>query len=376
MKSAPAERVTLRAIAERTGVSRMTVSRALRDDPAVSAGVRQRITQLANRLGYQRDPALGRLMETIRIRKRDRLSDAIAYLTAHDRRAGWRAHQSQQLCHEGAARRAAECGYRLEEFWANEPGMTDARLGEIIWARGIQGVIVAPLPAPQPAFQQFDWARFSAVEVGYSLAQPALHRVCCHHVQSVMLLSEKLHAAGYRRLGLAMSREHDARVHHHWRAGHLSAHSLWGKGPGLMFVGAEWNRAAFSRWLRRARPDAIITIGPQVGEWLRELHVDVPGELGLANVDVALDVPGTTGIDQSIPLIGAAAVDLLTSLIHNHERGVPAVPRVTKVQGTFVQGTSTRSQPRATVSSSSAKVGSGFPVSPPTARYVTSAVIK
>jgi LacI family transcriptional regulator len=344
MEYESAERIPLRLIAEKANVSRMTVSRALRDSPAVSRATRQRIQKIAQRLGYRPDPGLTRLLEAIRFRKQNRQPNVLAYLTAYDQRGGWRRHPTQRICFEGASRRAAECGYRLEEFWVMEPGMTDLRLSQIIRARGIEGVIIAPLPAPRLVLQKFCWEWFSAVEVGYSLALPALHRVCSHQFQSVMLLAEKLHAAGYQRIGLAMSRQHDERVHHHWRAGHLAAHSLWGVGDGrhLMFLSPDWSRDTFQQWLKRCRPDAIITIGPSVGEWLAELDWRVPRDLGLANVDVALDAPGVTGIDQSPQLIGSAAIDLLLSLIQHHERGVPAVPRVTKVQGTFVPGRTIR----------------------------------
>lgn len=347
MENTPAERVPLRVIAERAKVSRMTVSRALRDDPAVSKGTCRRIQKLAKQLGYRPDPNLARLMETIRVRKRGRLPNVIAWLTAHDKRSGWRSDPTMRICFEGATRQAAGCGYKLEEFWAKEPGVNDKRLSEIIRARGIDGVIVAPLPAPQLVFQNFQWDWFSAVEIGYSLASPPLHRVCGHHFESMLLLAQKLYEAGYRRVGMAMNLQDDERGHHHWRGSHLAAQSLWGRrvDRGLMFLPPDWNCDAFAHWLEQHRPDAVIAFGPTVGTWLKKLGIRVPRDIGLANVDVRLDVESTTGIDRNPRLVGAAAIDLLISLIHNNERGVPAVPRVTKVQGTFVQGSTTKCSP-------------------------------
>ena len=62
-----------------------------------------------------------------------------------------------------------------------------------------------------------------------------------------MLVAEKLCAAGYRRIGLAMSREHDDRVRHHWRAGFLTAQSLHALAMDreLMFLSQDWSREAF-----------------------------------------------------------------------------------------------------------------------------------
>lgn len=343
MDDAPDERVSLRVIANKANVSRMTVSRSLRDDRSISKETRQRVKRIAKDLGYRADPSLARLMETIRIRKRERLPNVIAMLTAYDKRSGWRKDPTMRAWFEGAARQADRCGYKLEEFWVREPGMTDQRLSRIIRARGIEGVIVAPLPEPQLILQDFQWDWFSAVEVGYSLISPPLHRVCGHHFESMLLLMQKLFEAGHRRIGVAMKLHDDERSHYHWRGGHLTAQSLWGRiNVGLMFVTADWRCEAFAHWLKRQRPDAVIAFGPTVGAWLRELGLRVPREIGLANLDVRLDAAGTTGIDRNPQLIGPAAINLLISLLHNQERGVPTIPRVTKVQGTFVQGRTTR----------------------------------
>jgi LacI family transcriptional regulator len=352
METDPAERVPLRVIAEQADVSRMTVSRALRNDPSISAATRRRIQKLARALGYRPDPDLARVLDTIRVRKRHRLPNAIAYLTAYDDPAAWRKNPVQRRFFEAATRRAADCGYRLEEFWAKAPGMTDERLGEIIRHRGIDGLIVAPLPAPQLLFQDLPWEHFSAVEIGYSLIRPELDRVCNHQYQSMLLLARRLYECGYRRVGLALDAVQDERVFHHWRAGHLAAHSLWGPGDAraLTFLATEWNRAAFARWFAQARPDAIITIGPFVEEWLGKLGRRIPDDVGVANVDLR---PGAaaTGIDQNAAMVGAAAVDLVVSLVNQNRRGVPAVPRVTLVQGTFVEGRTTLRPAKATARS-------------------------
>ncbi len=345
MESGSAERIPLRIIAEKAKVSRMTVSRALRNDPSIPADTCRRIQKLARQLGYRPDPNLARLMDAIRIRKRERLPDVIAYLTAYDDPTAWRRNPVQRRFFEAATRRASECGYRLEEFWAKAPGMSDERLSEIIRHRGIDGLIVAPLPMPQLVFQNLRWDHFSAVEIGYSLIRPELHRVCNHQYQSMLLLAQKLREMGYRRIGLAMNREQDERVYHHWRAGYLAAQSLWGGNNvrALTFLTSDWNRPAFARWIKRARPDAIITIGPQSEEWLEKLGLRSPDDIGLANVDLR---PGatTTGINQNAPVVGAAAVDLVDSLMSRNQRGVPDIPQVTMVQGSFVEGRTTRGQ--------------------------------
>ncbi|HOO92386.1 MAG TPA: helix-turn-helix domain-containing protein, partial [Opitutales bacterium] len=55
-------------IAREAGVSRNAVSLALRNDPQIAPATRERIHAIADRLGYQRNPAVGTLMSQMRRR--------------------------------------------------------------------------------------------------------------------------------------------------------------------------------------------------------------------------------------------------------------------------------------------------------------------
>ena len=337
------ERIPLRVVAERAQVSRMTVSLALRDDPCLPVTTRTRIQKIAARLGYRPDPDIGHLMDKIREKRRRRVDSAIAYLTAHANRAAWRREPSIVQCFKGAERRANQYGYHLEEFWLGEGGMTEKRLTEIILNRGIEGVLIAPLPGAEQLFQDFAWDQFCAVQIGYSLRQPALHRACTHQFQSMFLLAQKLYEAGYRRIGLALSQAHDERVNHHWSSAFLGSQRLWRKNeivPPLVTI--EWAKPIFDQWLAEWSPDAIITIGEEGRNWLNESGRRVPNDIGLANVDLEPYMIGVTGIHRNKALLGFTAVDLLVSLVRHNERGVPSVPRINMVEGSFVQGTTTR----------------------------------
>lgn len=339
-----AGKITLKHIAEEACVSRMTVSLALRDDVSLPVATRRRIRAIASRLGYQPDPEITRLMEVIRARKEQRQHSKIAYLTAYSNRSDWEKEATQYLYFEGARQRAQEYGYLLEEHWLRAPGMTDRRLSEIIHNRGIEGTIVAPLPAHEPIFDGFRWEYVSAVALGYSLSRPALNRACNHQFQSMMLLLQTLHEDGYSRIGLAMPNNQDHRVNHHWRAAYLTGQSLWAKRRNQLapLLTDRWSQPEFSRWLKTSRPDCIVSIGPDVPRWLARMGLRAPQDIGHANVDLSPVMSGITGIDQNSRKVGAAAVDVLISQIRHHECGLPPVARVSMVEGTFVRGNTTR----------------------------------
>ncbi|MBP8256977.1 MAG: LacI family DNA-binding transcriptional regulator [Opitutaceae bacterium] len=336
-------RTTLKDIARIAGVSRMTVSLALRNAPSLPETTRSRIKSIAERLGYQPDPDLIRFMEVIRAKKQKGAPSKIAYLTAYDNRSDWRKESTQWLYFDGAHARARECGYVLEEYWLREPGMTDRRLSEIIRNRGIDGIIVAPLPGHEPIFDGFCWDYASSVELGYSLSRPALNRACNHQFQSMMLLYLTLSDFGYSKIALAMPRNQDERVNHHWRAAFLTGQSLRARSARKLapFLPEKWSRSAFEIWFRKNRPDCVITIGKDIAGWLLRMGLKTPQDIGLANVDLSPDMHGITGIDQNSRKVGAAAVDLLISQMRHNERGIPAVPRIVMVEGGFVRGTTT-----------------------------------
>ncbi|MBP7142853.1 MAG: LacI family DNA-binding transcriptional regulator [Opitutaceae bacterium] len=340
------ERITLTHIADKAKVSRMTVSLALRDDPSLPESTRRRIRTMADKMGYRPDPDITRLMEVIRSKKNRKQPSKIAYLTAYQNRSDWEREPTQRLYFEGARQRASELGYILEEHWLRAPGMTDRRLSEVIRNRGIESVVVAPLPGHEPIFDQFRWNYVSAVELGYSLPRPALNRACNHQFQSMMLLIRTLHTSGYRRIGLAMPRDQDERVNHHWRAAYLGGQSLW-IAPNewiVPFLPSNWTKAEFQRWFTANQPDCLITIGKDLLDWLATLGLRAPRNVGLANVDLRPEMKGTTGIDQNSHKVGAAAIDLLVSQLRRNEKGIPSVPRIVMVEGSFVQGKTTRCQ--------------------------------
>ena len=144
---------TVRQLAELAGVSRTTVSLALRNHPSISLPTRERIRVLADTHGYVLDPLYARLMGQLRVRRADRPTEKLAFLTSWPERDEWyqKAYNDRNY-YKGACERAAKLGYEIEVFWAKEPGMTARRLSKILHTRSIRGVIILPLSRPYGHF--------------------------------------------------------------------------------------------------------------------------------------------------------------------------------------------------------------------------------
>ncbi|HEY1123201.1 MAG TPA: LacI family DNA-binding transcriptional regulator, partial [Haloferula sp.] len=135
------QRPTMTDLAERLGVSPSTVSRALRNDPRISAALRERIRMAAEESGYLPNPLVSALMATRRKGGAGEV-DTVALVTNYHGAQGW---QEKDVCrweYEGVRQRATELGFRLEVFPLQDYGNDAGRLEKTLLARGIRGVLL------------------------------------------------------------------------------------------------------------------------------------------------------------------------------------------------------------------------------------------
>lgn len=343
-------RVTLREIAEATGVTRMAVSMALRGKPGVSEETRRQVLEAAERLGYVPDPEVAKLLSHIRTRTPAKATACLALLTSGATPDEWQKFWTERQYVEGAQARAKEYGYRVEEFWLGQPGLSPSRLSSIIWNRGIEGVIIAPLQgrlsSGKPRSIQLDYSLFAVVEISETVEWPDLDRSMHDQYTAMLLCLEELHDLGYVRIGLVLEEALDLRVNGKWTAAYLrhGLHHPQAKfPPPLLLPGPD--PARFAKWLEKYRPDAVVSVD-QFGLRLLQQHgSNIPGDIGYASLDIDGDRnhPVTvSGINQNSRLVGASAVDLLVASLHRNQRGIPACPVRIEVEGTWVNGQTTR----------------------------------
>lgn len=339
-------RVTMQEVAAKAGVSASTVSRALGNDPRIAAATKTRIQKLATKLGYRPDPLLSALA---RRRRRGGLSGAevttLALVTNYRTADWWRTNPFYSAVFLGAIDHAARNGYRIEEFWLGEPGMTGPRLGRILHNRGIVGVVVAPTPVARSRMD-LDWDRFSAVTIGYSLVQPDLHRVTPHHFHALLAADRRLRRLGYTRIGFCIFEGTSGRVDDLWLSAALLTARSHPDSPIKIFLFNDDTRSRIPDWALEERLEVIISDNPEPLEELRARGIRAPGQIDFATLNWTKTDPDIAGIDQLPSAIGAAAIDLLIAQIRRNERGVPAIPVTSMVEGSWVNGHSISRRPR------------------------------
>ncbi len=337
---------SLRAIAQRADVSVAAVSMALRNHPRIPDGTRERIQRLALELGWRPNPLLAEAMSAIRSGQPVSERVTLAWVTAHSKRDGWRRVPFFRRSFEGASRRAAAAGYRLDHFWLGDADGHAARLSDILVARGIVGLVVAPLP--KPSALALDWNHFSAVTIAYSLTAPRLHRATDNHVSSARLAVTSLASTGRRRIGLALEGISERRVNGLWTAGYLlETHDGDQAGGPQIHRPAQLEEGAFIEWIRRSRVDAVVGTDARLPVWLRAAGVRVPDDVAYADLDVPAADGSLAGIYQDAEGIGSAAIDLVAGQLLRHERGLPECPKAISIESRWVDGLTAPALPAA-----------------------------
>lgn len=332
-------KATLQDVADAAGVHRSTVSLALRDHPRISPEVRQRIHALAQKLGYRVNPLVAALMASRRTGKANK-HVTLAYVTNYPTRYGWRpAHHDRPDFFPGAQARAKDFGYRLEDFWLGEPGMTPERFAEILTARGIHGLIIGRLPPGQSKLE-LDWARFSCVALGMTLRAPVLHHITENHFSTVRNAMQRCFERGYRRPGFVFTGDNDSpRVGDRWMGAFLNQQARWPEGDRVpLCPSVPADEPSFSVWFRRYRPDVLlVTRARLVIGWLEKMGVEVPGDIGLVDMEgrPTLDC---AGVRYDPAKIGGLAVEMLLGLMHRNETGAPEDPHEVLLTGKWFEG--------------------------------------
>ncbi|MDD4102589.1 MAG: LacI family DNA-binding transcriptional regulator [Kiritimatiellae bacterium] len=337
-------KITLRDIADRLGLSRMTVSLALRGDGRISDGTREKVKETALAMGYQPDPKIGELMaETARSRYEAR-GEVIAVMTSEPTRNGWRKFDPDNTFQVIAAH-AAEYGYKTEAWWLADPDMPPEKVNNILWSRGIRGLIIPNIS--HACFMKFngtlpiEWQRFSVVDIGGGLRQPDMYCVRHNHMNGMFTALDNLEALGYRRIGLCLRSEDDLRAGHRWSAAYSVWRQLRGHVTKLMpLIEYEPTKQSVCRWIRKNRIEAVVG--------LRYLPIEewgwrVPDDIGYAALHLWGDeVTGFSGIDQMNAQIAASAVDMLVMVLRKRHTGQPDHPMKWIFKGRWVHGSTTR----------------------------------
>lgn len=329
---------TLQDIADRVGLTKSGVSRALRNHPSIPPVTRERVRKAAIELGYRPNPYITTLMTNLRASRPDESRPIIGIVTNFQPVDGWLKRPFLRRVHSGIVARAESLGFRVEEFARRAPGMTVKRLEKILFTRNIRAIILMPAQN-SPSHLQMDLTNLAAVTIGYSIWRPHISRAVVDAVHGVAEALRHLRRLGYQKIGMVVHKENDDRVNRNWSAGYLSRMRVPEEADRVrLLIAPYWEYVPFIRWMRANKPDAVISPHIETLLWLRTAGFRVPEDVAFVCLDWSNLIEPCAGVDQNHESVGEKAVDMVSSAMQRNEFGLPKNPVSTQIECTWVPG--------------------------------------
>lgn len=331
-------RPTIRSLAEALGVSRTTVSEALRNHPRVRPETRERIQRLARESGYRFNPLASSLLSDVRRKRLGSFQGVLAAIGQEEpARVPFPGAYWRDLL-QGATDRGLELGFKLEHFVVEQRRLSVARLDTILRTRGIRGVLIMPA-WHTPDFRQLSWPGLTGVYADYLMDRPGLASVCPDHPRGMELAMTQLRELGYRRPGLVLLEQESTRLHNRWLAAFLAFRHLTPEIQTVppLFLPA-MNAEIFKRWFREHQPDVVVGHRAEMIAWMQECGARVPETHGFCCLNLGLNAEPCAGLDQRPYNVGVRAIELVISQIHQNTYGIPELPSNTTVPMRWVDG--------------------------------------
>jgi LacI family transcriptional regulator len=333
----------MQTLADAAGVSKTTVSLALRNHSSIALATRLRIQALAKELGYRTNPFVSALLSSVSCSKPMPTMAPMAFVS-DETQADIRREPRRLFFWRHAQQRASELGYRLDRFWLGSDGMTPRRLNEILKARGIGGIVFG-IMKDASSLTGWNFDEFSCASITLQTTLPSMPGTESDTFRSALHVFDQLARRGYRRIGLAMDVGSDRR--HEFR--HLAALTAfyalrgWGAIPPPLEP-ARWEAEVVHAWRKRVRPDVVVTVNSELLEWLQAAGLRVPEDIGYASLGVPPSSQLESGMRHDATALCAGAVDLVDAQLRRNERGLPPKPKRLVVVGTWFEGSTLRGQ--------------------------------
>ena len=340
-------RITMKDVARKLGVHVTTVSLALRNSTELPVETRTKIQTTAREMGYRADPMLSALMAYRSGSTAPKTQPTVAMIFDF-KNAGEleQAPGSYRKFFTGAVRKGEELGYKVERYFFEGPCREDEgrRIGRILVARGIRGVVVCAF-RPRTSSFQLDWEQFSVVQIeSQHLALP-LPLISTDQMAMAREAVRRLWQQGYRRIGIAVGREEEIYLDHAFTVGFFGEAGLHPElkparpllltnGQTLEEIGHE-----LRRWIRRHRLEAIIS------NWTNTLNaLHTVGGSSVTDpvvVELAIEPEQSQfgGMAQRDAVVGERAMEQLAMLLKTNQTGCVEKANRILIPGMWIDGT-------------------------------------
>ncbi len=335
--------ITMADVARAASTSKYTVSCSLRGVGSVSSATRQRVLEVANRLGYQLNGPAS-LLARQQNRRRESLRQIPVALLGF--RPGSTPDWSPMF-----SRACQALGLIATSMNVELPNAAAAL--KTIWSQGIEGIFLLPPETESGrSLSQLDWSRFCVVKEQRTQPELRFHLIRHSAFDFVYEALSQVAARGYKRIAF-LTFETSVRRDNLARIGAAvafqkfdlpdSAKLVWQQ---ISSTECDWSRPLpdrLRRWIDRFAPDAIVVFPVSFCRLLLAAGYGVPQDFGVASVYVtpgALGWKEMAGCHSGYDEIARRAASRLHVLLQSNEKGMCAHPLEEVIEPVWLDGAS------------------------------------
>jgi LacI family transcriptional regulator len=347
---------TLRTLARTLGLSRTTISDALRGSPRVNAQTAERVRAAAKAAGYESNPLTGTVMSLLRRSRSQEFRGVLAAIEISDGPRPQHAVRYNESVLAGVTERARGLAFKVDHFEISPTGLRLSRLDSIMQARGIHAMVILPALG-FPDLASLNWQRYTAVYVDYLIDSPPLHCVCSDHYHSMVSLLQELYRRGYRRPGLFMEIIHDERLHFRWEGAFLALQKYLPKITAVPALRMQTvTRASFVSWFKKYDPDVVMGHFPKAMGWMKECGARIPETHAFVCLNSLRTENDCAALDLQASHLGARAAELVIGQLLHNEFGIPGEPSLTTIPAKLIEGPTLRTAEASLLSTAAIQV--------------------
>lgn len=196
------KKISLSKLAEKLGLSKSSVSRALSGSPGVSAKTAKAVAEAAKKFGYKKSVPLSRAMSFARSGAAGDF-ETIAFVNAKPARDFYGRYSAISKYVSAAKEAARSRGYAVCDIWLHEKNFTPAKFEKLAAARGIRGGIVFGHYYRDSVPAEFRGAmgKLKLVSMGVKSNAPVKSSVFMDRFLMVRGFVERIMRCGYGRAG-------------------------------------------------------------------------------------------------------------------------------------------------------------------------------
>jgi LacI family transcriptional regulator len=323
--------MNLTQLAELAGVSKSTVSRALRDHPRISVAIKEKIRQLAQQHHYEPQPLLSQVLSEVRRGAQQKTAPIIAYLDGGKYADDLLKYPTIRKFYQGAKSHTQAQGYQLDYFWIGDPQLTPARLLKILRTRKITTALVRFATKDIERMERWlDELRkdLYLITVGFQYPGQGVSFAMNDQSQTARLALKQMLNKGYQRIGAVMNRGTEEMINFRFYG---SYHAVRAQNQDRMLSEPllieqhkdDHDGELIYRWYSERQPDTILFSNSFLCQcFIEKCPPDLQKRVSYAILDQHEEDKNLAGVNQRNDVVGSAAAQLaIDALIERRHYG-------------------------------------------------------